>query len=156
MPRAWLRRGEHGFTLIEIFIAMAIIAILAAVAVPTYQRYIEKTRVSRAAQEIGAISAAIQQSTMDTNTLPDSLEQIREARNDPWGRPYQYYNLQAKKGNGGARKDKKLAPLNSDFDLYSLGKDGQSMSQLNNKVSRDDVVRARDGKYIGLAEDFDP
>ena len=156
MPRAWLRRGEHGFTLIEIFIVVAILAILAAVAVPGYQRYIEKARVSRAAQDIGAIAAAIQQSTIDSNTLPNSLEEVRQARNDPWGRPYQYFNLQAKKGNGGARKDKKLAPLNSDFDLYSLGKDGQSMPQLNNKLSRDDVVRARDGKYIGLAEDFDP
>jgi len=156
MPGAWLRRKERGFTLTEILIVVAILVVLAAVAIPSYQRYVERARVMRATQDIGAIAAAIQQSTIDTNTLPNSLDEIRQARNDPWGRPYQYYNLQAKKGNGGARKDKKLAPLNSDFDLYSLGKDGLSKPQLNNKESRDDVVRARDGKYIGLAEDFDP
>ena len=156
MPGARLRRGVHGFTMMEIFIVVTIGAILAFVAVPSYQRYVEKAKVTRAAQDIGAIAAAVQASTVDSNTLPGSLDEIHEARIDPWGRPYQYYNLQAKKGNGGARKDKKLAPLNSDFDLYSLGKDGLSKPQLNNKESRDDVVRARDGKYIGLAEDFDP
>jgi len=156
MPGSWLRRRERGFTLMEILIVVAIMIALAAVAIPSYQRYVEKARVSRATQEIGAIASAIQQAAIDNNELPGSLDEIKQAFTDPWGRPYQYYNLQAKKGNGGARKDKKLAPLNSDFDLYSLGKDGLSKPQLNNKESRDDVVRARDGKYIGLAEDFDP
>ena len=156
MPGSWLRWRERGFTLMEILIAVAIMIALAAVAIPSYQRYVEKARVNRATQEIGAIASAIQQAAIDNNALPNSLDEVKQAFNDPWGRPYQYYNLQAKKGNGGARKDKKLAPLNSDFDLYSLGKDGLSKPQLNNKESRDDVVRARDGKYIGLAEDFDP
>ena len=60
------------------------------------------------------------------------------------------------KGNGKARKDKKLAPLNSDYDLYSLGKDGDSKPPLVTPVSRDDIVRARDGQFIGMAKDFDP
>lgn len=41
-----------------------------------------------------------------------------------------------------------------DFDLYSYGPDGQSKQQLDNKVSRDDVVRASDGAFIGIAADF--
>lgn len=58
------------------------------------------------------------------------------------------------KGKGKARKDRKLNPLNSDFDLYSLGKDGASKTQLTNKVSLDDTVRANDGAFVGLAADY--
>ena len=48
------------------------------------------------------------------------------------------------------------SPKNSDFDLYSMGKDGASVGPLTAKASRDDVVRASDGRFVGLASDFDP
>ena len=57
-------------------------------------------------------------------------------------------------GAGGLRKDGKLNPLNSDFDLFSLGKDGDSSGPLSAKASRDDIVRANDGAFIGLGEDY--
>ena len=53
-----------------------------------------------------------------------------------------------------ARKDRFLVPINTDYDLYSMGPDGESEPQLHNAVSRDDVIRARDGAYVGLAESF--
>lgn len=53
-----------------------------------------------------------------------------------------------------ARKDRKLNPLNSDFDLYSLGKDGLSKPQLTNRDSLDDIVRANDGAFVGLAANY--
>jgi general secretion pathway protein G len=74
-------------------------------------------------------------------------------RTDPWGQPYQYYNIAAN-GKGGARKDKALNPLNSDFDLYSVGPDGLTKSQVSNKDSLDDVIRANNGGFIGNASDF--
>ena len=52
------------------------------------------------------------------------------------------------------RKDGKLDPLNSDFDLYSLGPDGESALALPAAPSHDDVVRAKDGAYIGLAVNY--
>ena len=146
-----------GFTLVEILIAVAIVAILASLATGAYERHRERVRVSQAVSDIGAISAAIKLHEVDSRSLPDSLGEVGFAgKLDPWGGTYQYFNLGSRKGNGQARKDKKLAPLNSDFDLYSKGKDGQSLAPLVPPVSRDDVVRARDGQFIGLASDFDP
>jgi general secretion pathway protein G len=73
---------------------------------------------------------------------------------DPWGNPYQYLNHYTMKGNGQARKDRFLKPLNSDYDLYSMGKDGQSSPPLQAKPSLDDVIRASNGSYVGLASNF--
>lgn len=61
-------------------------------------------------------------------------------------------------GGGGAaaqaRKDRFLVPINTDFDLYSMGKDGTSVPSLTAAASRDDVVRAANGAFIGLASRF--
>jgi general secretion pathway protein G len=80
----------------------------------------------------------------------------RQRQLDPWDNPYHYTNLEAAKGKGSARKNKNLVPINSDFDLYSSGKDGASVSPLTAKASRDDIVRASDGRFVGLASDYDP
>lgn len=52
-PGSWARRGlaltaHRGFTLIELMIAVAVVAILAAVALPSYQSYVLKSRRSEA------------------------------------------------------------------------------------------------------------
>ena len=49
------------------------------------------------------------------------------------------------------RKDRFLVPINSCYDLYSMGKDGQSVPPLTAKASWDDIVRANDGAFVGLA-----
>ena len=150
-------RASRGFTLIEVLIALAILGIVASLAAGAYNRYRERALVGQAVVEIGAMATAIKLREGDTRDLPDSLADVGFGdKLDPWGRPYQYLNLATLKGNGMARKDKKLAPLNTDFDLYSMGKDGNSLAPLNPPVSRDDIVRARDGRFIGLAADFDP
>ena len=74
---------------------------------------------------------------------------------DPWSRPYTYLNIAtAEPGTGAFRKNGNLSPLNTDFDLYSAGKDGDSKGPLNAKASRDDVVRANNGAFIGRVEDY--
>ncbi len=54
----------------------------------------------------------------------------------------------------GARKDRFLVPINCDFDLYSVGPDGESKIPLTAKQSHDDIIRAGDGAYVGVASDF--
>jgi general secretion pathway protein G len=72
---------------------------------------------------------------------------------DIWGNPYQYLRLDPK-DPGTPRKDKWIVPINSDYDLYSMGKDGKSTSPLTANSSRDDIIRASNGSYIGLAANY--
>ena len=55
---------------------------------------------------------------------------------------------------GKPRKDHFLVPVNSDFDLYSMGADGNSQAPFTADASYDDVVRAYDGRYVGLVSEF--
>jgi len=150
-------RHERAFTLIEILIAVAIISVLAFIALPKYDDYRERIRIAEAITDIGALQTQIKTFIDDNRTPPDDLAQIGQAgKLDPWGNPYQYLNLETSKGNGKARKNRNLVPINSDFDLYSMGKDGASVGPLTAKASRDDIVRANDGRFIGLAAEYDP
>lgn len=134
---------------------VAILGVLTAVALPKYDNYRERVKQNQAAQDITIIQAMIKNHQIDNGALPATLAEVGTAsKTDPWGRPYVYQELVSANGVGKARKDRKLNPLNSDFDLYSRGKDGLSRTQLTNKESLDDVVRANDGAYIGLAADY--
>jgi general secretion pathway protein G len=150
-------RRVGGFTVAELVIVLAIAGILVAIAFPAVQEYIEKSRRTQAILDIKEMSEAIRASDKTSGALPASLAAAGYAnKTDPWGNAYQYFNLRDSVGNGVARKDKKLAPLNSDFDLYSIGPDGLTQASLGNASSRDDIVRARDGAFIGTAQEFDP
>jgi hypothetical protein len=54
------------------------------------------------------------------------------------------------------RLDPFNTPLNSDYDLYSCGKDGQSAPHIDDPLSEDDILRGRDGAYIGPASLYEP
>ena len=146
-----------GFTLVELSIAIAILAILAAIAVPSYSSYQERVRVHQATSDIIALSALIKLYELDNRSYPATLADIGKAGMlDPWNHPYEYLRLQPLEDaqRGKVRKDKNLVPINSDFDLYSKGKDGASQGPLTANASHDDVVRANDGRFVGLASDY--
>jgi general secretion pathway protein G len=140
-------------------IVMGIIATLAAIAVPTYTGFIYRARIIKAVSDIAGIGKAIRGAGIDSGIYPMSLADV-EGEDfsqvlDPWGNPYQYLNIaQGGPGKGAVRKDKFLVPLNTDFDLYSMGRDGESTAPLTAKASRDDIIRANNGGYVGRAVDY--
>lgn len=147
-------RPARGFTLIEVMMAVALIAVLLGIGIPVYDSYRERVRVNQAARDIAVLSASVQRFSLDNRSFPETLDQIGGVLPlDPWGRPYEYYNVEAN-GRGGARKDKRLNPLNTDFDLYSRGKDGKTKPQVSQKDSQDDIIRASNGRFVGKAADY--
>jgi len=233
--------NNHGFTLLELMVVIAIVGIIASIATVAYNGYIETTRIAAAKMQIRELSIVLNDYALDNGAYPDSLDEIGSGNLlDPWGNPYQYlkfpklfngasvsgseiysnfsagYSIQyasyssigsngysfqyagdysgysdgynqsyegysnesdgysgsTEQGGGGAtggdssdngsgrgymgqvRKDRNLVPINSYFDLYSKGKDGQSKPPLTVPVSQDDIIYASDGAYIGLAKDY--
>jgi general secretion pathway protein G len=144
-----------GFTLIELMLVLAMLGVLATIAIPSYSSYIDRGKVTTAQGDLVGIEVSIAQYLADHGSLPPALNVLSNVTlTDPWGNPYQYLDLSTINGKGKARKDKSLNPINSDYDLYSVGKDGNSVPPLTAKPSRDDIVRGRNGDFVGLATDF--
>ena len=155
----WLNRYRcspaacRGFTLIELMITVALAAVLATIAFSSYSRYIARARVTAATADIAGMQISLERYFTDHNILPATLADAGLQLTDPWGRPYQYLPI-AGANVGQVRKDRSLHPINTDYDLYSMGSDGKSASALTAKVSQDDVIRATNGAFIGLASDY--
>ena len=122
---------SKGFTLIEVMVVVVILGILAALVVPKIMDNPDKARILKVEQDIRAIETALKLYKLDNYVYP-STEQGLEALvkktaippeprqwkeggyldrlpQDPWGFPYNY-----------------LSPgSHGEFDLYSLGADGQ-------------------------------
>ena len=142
-------------TLIELIFVMSVLGLLATLGVPKAQQMVERARVAKAIGDIRAIQTDIDSYAGSNDSLPADLSIIgRAGFLDPWGTPYQYLNFAQARGGGGvppgARRDRFLVPINSTYDLYSMGKDGSSVAPLTAGPSEDDVVRGNDGGFIGL------
>jgi general secretion pathway protein G len=119
-----------GFTLIEIMVVVAILAILAAVIVPKLMSRPDEARVVAAKQDIGTIVQALKLYRLDNLRYPTSEQglaalttrptlapfapnwrsggYLERLPKDPWGNPYQY-----------------LSPgLHGEIDVVSFGADG--------------------------------
>ena len=153
----WVKKRLCGFTLIELLVVIAILGTLGGIAIPMYSNQIEKARIVKAIAEIAIIQKEIAayDGEESDNFLPNTLDDIgRGNLLDPWDNPYEYLNYANTSNYQDARKDQFLKPLNSDYDLYSKGKDGESIKNLNAPASQDDIIRANDGRFIGLASEY--
>lgn len=136
--------------------AAVVIAVLLAIAMPQFTSYQENQKVNIAVNDLRMLDNRLQSFKLSSERYPDSLTELPQpAPLDPWGRPYQYSKIEDNtEAKGHERKDKNLVPINSDFDLYSMGADGKTSPPLTAKNSRDDVVRANNGTYYGLGSKY--
>ena len=136
-------------------IVVAVLTILGTLALPAYENYVKEARIATAIKQIQQISLILDDLYFDGNP-PPTLAAAGVSLTDPWGQPYQYLWLRGNPApglNGLRRRDKSLNPVNTDYDLYSIGADGLTVPQFNGPKAHDDVVRANDGDFVGLAED---
>ena len=65
-----MKKVQHGFTLIELMIVVAIIGILAAVAIPAYQDYTIRAKVTEGLGLAGAAKTAVAETYSSKGTPP--------------------------------------------------------------------------------------
>lgn len=124
-----LRRGEGGFTLIEILVVITIIGIIMALVAPRVLNYLSEAKVKAAKIQIESFSSTLDLYYLDTGRYPSTSEGLgalvqRPAGvegwngpylkggyvpNDPWGHKYVY----------------RMPGEHGTYDILSYGVDGQ-------------------------------
>jgi general secretion pathway protein G len=150
---------NSGFTLLEIMVVVAIIGCISAIALPNYIRYRYEAKIVVAVTDIRMIEKQISLFVFDNEgQLPNNLSELPNIGTvkDPWGNPYQYLRIDggAKNAQGNCRRNMSDNPVNIDYDLFSMGRDGTYQKSFKDKTSRDDVVRAYEGRYVGLVSEL--
>ena len=123
-------RKHSGFTLLEIIVVVAIIAILAAYIAPKVAGRVDDARISKAKSDIRVLESSLELYKLDNFTYPSTDQglgalvnkpsgdntknwreggYIKKLNKDPWGNDYQY----------------QFPGSNGEFDVFSLGADAQ-------------------------------
>ncbi len=141
-----LSRRQRGFSLIEIMVVVIIIGLLVSIAAPMVLDRADDARINKAHADLQAIQTALNLYRVDNYQYPTSEQGLEalvsepsippQPRNwrrggyldnlprDPWGNPYIY-----------------MSPgQNRDYDIYTLGADGQSGGEgINAEISVWDI-----------------
>ncbi len=70
------RRGQDGFTLVELMVVMLIIGVLAAIAIPSYISSLKSAREAVLKEDLHVLRQAIDSYTMDKEKGPQSLDDL--------------------------------------------------------------------------------
>lgn len=119
---------QTGFTLLEIIVVVAIIAILAAYIAPKVAGRVDDARISKAKSDIRVLESSLELYKLDNFTYPSTDQglnalttkpsgaelknwrkggYVKKLSKDPWGNNYQY----------------RFPGSNSEFDIFSMGAD---------------------------------
>ena len=151
-----MRLRNKGTTLLELTMTTGLLSVIFAMALPAVSGYSHQTRTHRAIGDISRMSMQIYRwrSINGDGTYPSSLAQAGiGATTDPWGNPYVYLRRDDALSHA-ALTDPHGNALNADFDLFSKGADGLTGISVRDPVSADDIVRAADGAYVGIAAEY--
>ncbi len=150
-------KSASGFTLLELAIVVLVAALIIGTVTPVYLHIIDNKRTDLAVNEISGMQKEIDRFGRRNARLPENLNELYpDPPLDPWGNPYRYTNIRnaITPGAINPRTDNNLKPLNADYDLYSDGPDRVSLSPVAASESRDDIIRAKNGNYIGVAMEY--
>ena len=78
------KRAENGFTLIELIVAMAVLAILSAVAIPSYSGYLTRSQLTDATGTLGAYRLRMEQSYQDNGNFGAAACSVATANTTTW------------------------------------------------------------------------
>ncbi|HQZ46705.1 MAG TPA: pilin [Usitatibacteraceae bacterium] len=70
-----MKKVQQGFTLIELMIVVAIIGILAAVAIPAYQDYLKRSKITEVAATAGACKTSVSEFIAAKSALPANINE---------------------------------------------------------------------------------
>ena len=157
--RRFTGEGRRGFTIIEMLLVAVIMGSLAALAVPNVALVMEESRVVEAMSDIRIFAATATDHKLVNGKFPDALDKIGyKDPLDPWGNKYEYLLIDGQFNvyppGKKPREDRFLRPVNRDFDIFSRGPDGETSDNLTDPDSLDDIIRANDGGFVGVAEDY--
>ncbi|MGB5878573.1 MAG: hypothetical protein WBH85_00970 [Thermoanaerobaculia bacterium] len=144
-----------GLTAVEILIVLALMGTLTAMAVPNFFRSIQESAKKRVIVDLQTLQFQIDLYERMNEQLPESLDDVGGGvRLDHWGYTYRYMPSTHPRWTSEHKRDVHQKPLNSDYDLYSIGPDGLTHKNLNNPDTFDDIVRAEDGFFLGPASEY--
>lgn len=137
-------------------VVIAIIGLMAGIAIPNYMAFIEKGKAAESAATMLEVQTKLEIYFAKNNAMPATLAELGGvAEKDEWGNDFVYVPIDGYPDHlPYARVSQNFAPLNSDYDLWSPGKDGLSNKVIEAEVSKDDIIRALNGSYFGLSRDF--
>ncbi len=122
-------KEKKGFSLIEIMIAITIIAIIGAIVVPRLMKQPQKARYEAAKNQIKNFELALLQYTQEKGKYPTSEEGLqvlvsgkimKKLPKDPWGNDYVY-------------RSPGEADTSNDYEIMSYGADGKEGGEGYNK-----------------------
>jgi general secretion pathway protein G len=111
-----------------------------------------RAKIAQITGDLGTIHLTASRFELRNNRYPlDLAEMGLGDLRDPWGNPYQYLVVFGRQDVGPVRKDHNLKPVNTGYDVYSMGPDGETATPFTSTLGKDDIVMANDGDYFGLA-----